>query len=77
MAATKKPKIARLAYTLEEVAEMLGGQSVRSVYNWEREDGLRVTRIANRRPLVLKDDLDAFLAQHATKKPDPTPPEAA
>jgi excisionase family DNA binding protein len=77
MVATKKPNIERIAYTIEEVAEMLGGQSVRSVYNWEHEDGLRVLRIPRRRPLILKTDLEDFLARHSKlvpPEPDERPP---
>jgi excisionase family DNA binding protein len=51
----------RQAYPLNEVAQQLGGISIRSVYNLIYANKLRAVHIGGRR-VVLRDDLQAFLA---------------
>jgi excisionase family DNA binding protein len=51
----------RLAYPLDEVGALCGGVCVRTVYNWIEAGDLKAIRIGGRR-LVLKEDLNAFLA---------------
>ncbi len=52
----------RLAYPLSEVGQLIGGISVRSVYNHIDSGALKAIRIGGRR-VVLRDDLLAFLAK--------------
>ena len=56
-----RPRVDRDAYTLIEVADRLGGVSLRSVYNYIDKHGLKVVHIGSK-PMVLRDDLAAFLA---------------
>jgi hypothetical protein len=55
--------ISRQTYTLREAAERVGPVSVRTLYNWEKREGLRITRVAGI-PMIFADDLDAFLAKY-------------
>lgn len=59
----RRPQPARVdrdAYTLFEVAERIGGVSIRTVYNYIYSGGLRAARIGGKR-MILRADLDAFL----------------
>lgn len=53
--------IERRAYPLPEVAALLGGLSLRTVYNHLGTGELRAIKIGGRR-VVLAEDLEAFLA---------------
>ncbi len=50
----------RRAYGLDEVAEMLGGISIRSVYTRIDSGDLKAVKIGGRR-MVLDEDLEAFI----------------
>ena len=49
----------RAAFTVDEVSELLGGVSRRTVYNWINRHGLKVTKVGSR-PMILAEDLEAF-----------------
>jgi excisionase family DNA binding protein len=55
-----------LAYSLQDFGSLVGGISQRSVYNLIEAGDLKTVKIAGRR-LVLKEDLDAFLARARTE----------
>ncbi len=55
------PYVERDAYPLTEVANRMGGVSIRTVYNYIYAGQLRAVKIGGRR-MVLKEDLAAFLA---------------
>ena len=56
------PLVERDAYPLIEVADRVGGVSIRTVYNYFSLHSLRSVRIGGKR-MVLKEDLAAFLAK--------------
>ena len=58
---TPRPRTDRDAYPLIEVADRLGGLSIRTIYNLGYRGELRLVRIGGKR-MVLKSDLDAYLA---------------
>jgi hypothetical protein len=60
----------RRAHTLAQVADRVGPVSLRTVYTWIKKHGLPVTRIADR-PMVLDDDLEAFIAKYRAPEGDP------
>lgn len=55
-------QVDRVAYTLQGVADLVGGLSVKTVRRWSDRGELKVSRIAGR-PMVFKEDLDAFLSK--------------
>jgi excisionase family DNA binding protein len=55
--------IAREAYTIDEAAQLLGGVSRRSIYNWIEHFGLNVTKVGSR-PMILREDLEEFRTRH-------------
>jgi hypothetical protein len=52
----------REAYTLRQAAERLGPVSVRTIYNWAKREGLKITHVTGI-PMIFADDLAAFLAK--------------